>query len=273
MFIGFAQAGRKFCARRRKQGRSGQEVQGGRGERVPVAQTGGLTPKRPGPKTAHKLDWEALRRHVTTHDDLTQAEAARHFGVSRHCIWNALHKMGWTRKKTTGYKECSPLQRRKFLHLRERYLRRGLRPVHVDECGFTPSVTRRYGYAPKGQRVYGLTAGHRRPRTSLIAARIGPDFAEPFLFDGTCNAAVFNSWLRARLCPRLTREHLVIMDNAAFHKAPETAQLIRHTSATLLFLPPYSPDLNPIEHDFAALKKHREYHETASIDQIVKAYQ
>ncbi len=121
--------------------------------------------------------------------------------------------------------------------------------------------------------MYGLTSGHRRPRTSLIAARIGPDFAEPFLFDGTCDAAVFNSWLRARLCPRLTREHLVIMDNAAFHTSPDTAQLIRHTGATLLFLPPYSPDLNPIEHDFAALKKYREYHETASIDQIVKAYQ
>lgn len=152
-------------------------------------------------------------------------------------------------------------------------MRRGLQLVHVDECGFAPSVTRRYGYAPTGQRVYGLTSGHRRPRTSLIAARMGPDFEEPFLFEGTCDTAVFNSWLKARLCPRLTREHLVIMDNAAFHKSPETAHLIHHTGATLLFLPPYSPDLNPIEHDFAALKKHREYQETASIDEIVKAYQ
>ncbi len=59
-----------------------------------------LTHTRPGPKTAYKLDREALRRHVATHDDLTQAEAARHFGVSRQCIGNALHKMGWTRKKT-----------------------------------------------------------------------------------------------------------------------------------------------------------------------------
>jgi transposase len=51
----------------------------------------------------------------------------------------------------------------------------------------------------------------------------------------------FNSWLKTRLCPRLTPEHLVIMDNAAFHKSPETAHLIHHTGATLLFLPPYSP--------------------------------
>ncbi len=106
---------------------------------------GGLKHTRPGPKAAHKLDWEALRRHVTTHEDLTQAEAARHFGVSRHGIWNALHKMGWTRKKTSGYKARSPLQRRWFLRLRERSRRRGLQFGHVDECGFAPSRTRRDG--------------------------------------------------------------------------------------------------------------------------------
>lgn len=121
--------------------------------------------------------------------------------------------------------------------------------------------------------MYGLTSGHRRPCTSLIASRIGQDFAEPVLFEGTCDTAVFNSWLKTRLCPRLTHEHLVIMDNAAFHKSPETTHLIHHTGATLLFLPPYSPDLNPIEHDFAALKKNREYDETASLDEIVKTYQ
>ena len=85
--------------------------------------------------------------------------------------------------------------------------------------------------------------------------------------------AELNAWLKARLCPRLTRQHLVIMDNAAFHKSPDTAKLIEHTGATLLFLPPYSPDLNPIEHDFAALKKQREYQEPTSLDEIVRAYQ
>jgi putative transposase len=219
------------------------------------------------------LDWEALRRRVETHDDMTQAEAAQHFGVSRHGIWYALHKMGWTRKKTTGYKERSPRQRKRFLRRRARYGQRGLQPVHIDECGFAPSGIRRYGYAPKGQRVYGLTSGHRRPRTSLIAARIGQDFAEPVLFEGTCDAEVFNSWLKTRLCPRLNPEHLVIMDTAAFHQSPETVQLSEETGATLLFLPSYSSDRNPIEHDFAALKKNREYDETASIDEIVKVYQ
>jgi putative transposase len=106
----------------------------------------------------------------------------------------------------------------------------------------------------------------------LLAARIHGRLEEPLLFEGTCDTVVFNAWLKTRLCPRLTDQHLVIMDNAAFHKSPETAPLITETGATLLFLPPYSPDLNPIEHDFAALKKHREYQEHATIDDIVKAY-
>lgn len=119
----------------------------------------------------------------------------------------------------------------------------------------------------------GLVSGHRRPRTSLIAARMDGRLKEPLLFEGTCDTVVFNAWLKTRLCPRLTAQHLVIMDNAAFHKSPETAELIKATGATLLFLPPYSPDFNPIEQDFAALKKRREYQDQATLDDIVKAYQ
>ncbi|MBS0152907.1 MAG: transposase [Nitrospira sp.] len=136
-----------------------------------------------------------------------------------------------------------------------------------------PSAVRRYGYAPKGQRVDGLVSGHRRPHTSLLAARMDGRLVEPCLFEGTCNTVVFNTWLKTRLCPRLNAHHLVIMDNAAFHTSPETAQLIETTGATLLFLAPYSPDLTPIEQDFAALKKRREHQEQATLDDIVKAYQ
>ena len=171
-----------------------------------------------------------------------------------------------------GYHERDPWQRRRFLRLRERFRRRGKQFVHIDECGFAPSTARRYGYAPKGQRVDGLISGHRRPRTSLLAARIEGRLEKPLLFEGTCDTRVFNAWLQTRLCPRLTAQHLVIMDNATFHTSPETAQLIEETGATLLFLPPYSPDLNPIEQDFAALKKRREYQEHVTIDDLVKAY-
>ncbi|CUS38110.1 transposase [Candidatus Nitrospira nitrosa] len=63
---------------------------------------GGVTYKRPGPQRPHKLDWDALRRHVEEHPDRTHAERARHFQVSRYCIWNALRKLAVTHKKKTG---------------------------------------------------------------------------------------------------------------------------------------------------------------------------
>lgn len=144
--------------------------------------------------------------------------------------------------------------------------------MYLDESGFEPSVTRRHGYGPKGQRIYGLVSGHKRPRTSLIAARIGEAFEAPFLFEGTCSAEVFSDWLERQLCPQLNENHVVVMDNVAFHKGPKTADLIHATGAALLFLPPYSPDFNPIEHDFGAIKKIREYNEREALDNIVKAY-
>ncbi|MBS0152908.1 MAG: hypothetical protein JSR31_18440 [Nitrospira sp.] len=69
---------------------------------------GGLTYQRPGPRRAHKLDWEQLRRHVEDHPDRTQAERARHFHVSRHCIWNALRKLAVTHKKKDGPPRTRP---------------------------------------------------------------------------------------------------------------------------------------------------------------------
>lgn len=76
-----------------------------------------------------------------------------------------------------------------------------------------------------------------------------------------------------RLCPLLDDRHVLIMDNASFHKGSQTAAFIRDSGASLLFLPPYSPELNPIEKDFANIKRIRQYNAQASIDDIIKVYQ
>ena len=165
------------------------------------------------------------------------------------------------------------MKRRAYLRLRERYRRRGKFFVYADESGFEQSVTRRYGRAPKGEKVYGLRSGHSRPRTSLIAARFeNGGFEAPILFEGTCNTDIFNMWLEQHLCPLLNDTHVVVIDNAAFHKSAASKTLIEKTGATLLFLPPYSPDFNPIENDFANLKTIREYDENNTIDNIITVY-
>lgn len=147
------------------------------------------------------------------------------------------------------------------------------RSVYVDECGFPSSEVRRYAYAPRGLCVSDKISGsHRYTSTSLIAARIGDTFTAPVLFRGASDALAFNAWLEHQLCPLLDETHVVIMDNASFHKGSETARLIGATGASLLFLPPYSPELNPIEQDFANIKRRYQYNPETSIDQIIKLY-
>ncbi len=134
------------------------------------------------------------------------------------------------------------------------------------------STQRNYAWAPRGEKVHGTRSGQRRPRTSLIAALVGKNLMEPMLFDGTCDTDVINLWLEERLCPALTPETVVVMDNAAFHKSPKTRDLIHAAGCELLFLPPYSPDLMPIEQKFASLKKNRQYNENMPLDQLVREF-
>ena len=141
-----------------------------------------------------------------------------------------------------------------------------------DESGFEPEVVRRYGRAPRGQKVYGLRPGHSRPRTCFLAAKIDGSLQATQLWEGTCTTLIFNQWLEEFLCPILQNNHVVVMDNAAFHKSNKTKELIEQAGATLVFLPPYSPDFNPIEQDFASIKKTREFHEHETIDTIIKRY-
>ena len=148
----------------------------------------------------------------------------------------------------------------------------GKEPVYIDETGFSETDFREYAYAPKGICVEDKVPSNRYKSTTLIAARFEKGFRVPLLFAGSCDALAFNRWLEAMLCPLLDDRHVVILDNASFHKGAETARLIAATGASLLFLPPYSPELNPIEKDFANIKRRRQYNAEASIDEIIKMY-
>ena len=83
---------------------------------------------------------------------------------------------------------------------------------------------------------------------------------------GAANSERFNKWLECELCPHLGADHLVIMDNACIHRTQRTKELIEASGASLLYLPPYSADYNPIEHDFANIKRIREYNKDKSLE-------
>jgi putative transposase len=120
--------------------------------------------------------------------------------------------------------------------------------------------------------VHGLRSGHRRPRTSLIAGLSDNALIAPLLFDGTCNTELFNQWFGGHLLPVLPPRTIIVLDNASFHKSKITQELAKAAGCILLFLPPYSPDLNPIEQKWANLKQHRKYNHTITLDQLIISY-
>ena len=90
-------------------------------------------------------------------------------------------------------------------------------------------------------------SGKRFARESFIAGKVDSKIIAPFCYKGTCNTELFNTYLQKILIPELEEGQTVIMDNASFHKSQKTRKLIEEAGCKILFLPPYSPDLNPIK--------------------------
>lgn len=115
-------------------------------------------------------------------------------------------------------------------------------------------MPRTHGYAAVGQRCYGVCDWHARGRTNAIGALIGKALLSIGLFKTNITADIFTAWVEQDLLPKLPTQSVIVMDNATFHKRQDTQNLIRNAGHTLLFLPPYSPDLNPIEQKWAQAK-------------------
>ena len=178
-------------------------------------------------------------------------------------------------KKTLRYSERNHESRIKFLSkLREIITNRGKNSiVYVDESGFEDHAYRSQAWSPKGQKTYGERHGNNRRRTNLIAGHLGKQLVAPLLFTGSTTASLFNQWLQDCLFKELPEGATIVMDNAAFHKTAETTKLFENSPFDLLYLPPYSPDLNPIEQDFAILKKKRKVmSQGTTLDQLVASY-
>ena len=117
-----------------------------------------------------------------------------------------------------------------------------------------PRLDRELGRAPRGERIYEAVAGQRRERTSIMGAFRHGKLVAPLAFQGRCNTAVVDVYFAQVLLPALPPGSVIVLDNARFHQAPTTLQLVEAAGCHLLFLPAYSPDLNPIGHLWATLK-------------------
>ena len=126
--------------------------------------------------------------------------------------------------------------------------------VFIDETWISTSMTRRYGRAPRGERCRDSAPHGHWETTTFVGALRRQQLTAPMVTDGPMDGVMFLAYVHQFLCPTLQPGDTVILDNLSSHKVTGVPEAIRATGASLLYLPPYSPDLNPIEKFFAKLK-------------------
>jgi transposase len=172
-------------------------------------------------------------------------------------IWRALKKLGITRKKKTQHaaEQDRPEVQEQWKSFRKQVQRiEPGRLVFVDETGVTTVMTPTYGRAPRGERVLASAPASWESMTGIAA--LGLDGVRaPWTVSGVSNGTTFLTYVEQVLVPALRAGDVVIFDNLASHFAPGVAEAIAKAGARVMPLPPYSPDLNPIEELFSKVKE------------------
>lgn len=126
--------------------------------------------------------------------------------------------------------------------------------IFMDECGIDAHYQRPYGRARIGVRVEDAKRGKRFRRTNVIAALWGKKHIAVQCYNHTTTATFFEDWFEFELLSLIPEHSLVILDNASFHRKKHLVKIAQRYNVHILFLPPYSPELNPIEKSWANLK-------------------
>jgi transposase len=128
------------------------------------------------------------------------------------------------------------------------------RLVFVDEMGAHTSLSRIYAYSPKGQRAYCSVPRNRGKNTTLLSCMSVEGMGASLVVEGATNREVFEAYVERVLLPGLRPGRVMVMDNLTAHKGERVRELIEERGCELLYLPPYSPDFDPIEEAFSKIK-------------------
>ena len=145
------------------------------------------------------------------------------------------------------------------------------RLIFLDETSTNTKLTKRTGWSPKGERYKTHAPFGGWKTQTFIAGLRCHGLVAPWIVNAPMNTAVFETYIQTQLVPELSPGDVVILDNVAFHKSPRAEDLVRQCGAWLLFLPPYSPDLNPIEMAYSKLKALLRKRAARSFDAICNA--
>jgi transposase len=127
--------------------------------------------------------------------------------------------------------------------------------VYVDECGIEQYLYREYARAPRGERVVAKISGKKFKRTNLVAGICRRQWVAPMQYTGTTDSRLFECWFENCLLKSVKAQSTIILDNATFHRKSILPKLASQYECHVLFLPPYSPELNPIENKWAWVKR------------------
>lgn len=128
------------------------------------------------------------------------------------------------------------------------------RLIFIDETWASTNMARRRGRAMRGERLRSSVPHGHWKTTTFVAGLRSTGIAAPFVLDGPIDRAAFETYVEKVLVPELTKGDIVVMDNLSSHKGPRVREMIEAAGASLLYLPPYSPDFNPIEIAFSKRK-------------------
>ena len=127
--------------------------------------------------------------------------------------------------------------------------------AYIDESGVEQDLQPTHGRALRGVKIYGRVNGRRYGRTNVIGAKLNGKHIGVLSYNFSTNSDFFEAWLTMWLFPLLPKGTAIILDNATFHRKSELYKIAAEYGYLLIFLPPYSPDKNPIEHSWANMKR------------------
>ena len=224
--------------------------------------TGCLAPRPHGGGRAPKLAGREgdLRRAVAECPDATPAEhrESLRLPVSRVTVWRAMRRLGLTRKKKSTH--ASERDRPDVVEARRLWPEKfaGVDPkdlVFLDETGANTAMQRTHGYAPEGQRVVASAPLGGWKAVTFVGALTACGLTAPWALEGAMNGEWFLAYVEQILVPALRPGMVVVMDNLPSHKVGGVREAIEGAKCRLEYLPPYSPDLNPIEKAYSKLKR------------------
>jgi transposase len=155
-------------------------------------------------------------------------------------------------KKTLIYRERDEASRVKFVRRIQRISPRNL--IYVDEAGINEYLYWEYARAPRGQKVIGEISGKKYKRTNIVSGYCCGKWVAPLQYNGSTDSILFEYWFEECLLKEV-RGKFIVLDNATFHRKKRLIELAETKKCKVIFLPAYSPDLNPIEKKWAWLKK------------------